>query len=243
MSRRVLLIGVGGASCSGKTTLAKHLREVLPNSLIIHQDDFAPPAEAIPFTQDQPAVQDWDDPPTCILWEDFRGTLTHVKRLGTLPPSHQSHDHLNEQVPVGVDEDSKSRWKSRFEQLKVVWVIVDGFVLYWDPIVRDALDVKMLLRVPRATLQQRREKRQTYVLQNPDDAAAGGVWVDPPNYFSRIVWPGYVKAHQGIFEDGDVENGRPLSGITLLEPLDGDMTDVFEAACKTIIDVYASTAS
>lgn len=92
------------------------------------------PAEAIPFTQDQPAVQDWDDPPTCILWEDFRGTLTHVKRLGTLPPSHQSHDHLNEQVPVGVDEDSKSRWKSRFEQLKVVWVIVDGFVLYWDPV-------------------------------------------------------------------------------------------------------------
>jgi hypothetical protein len=78
---------------------------------------------------------------------------------------------------------------------------------------------------------------------DPDDAAAGGVWVDPPNYFSRIVWPGYVKAHQGIFEDGDVENGRPLSGITLLEPLDGDMTDVFEAACKTIIDVYASTAS
>src|SRR6185437_12742895 len=52
---RVILIGVGcaffhlhvfvpteykhrGATCSGKTTLAKHLRSILPGSFIIHQD-------------------------------------------------------------------------------------------------------------------------------------------------------------------------------------------------------------
>jgi nicotinamide/nicotinate riboside kinase len=35
---RVVLVGVGGATCSGKTTLAKHLREILPDSFIIHQD-------------------------------------------------------------------------------------------------------------------------------------------------------------------------------------------------------------
>jgi len=39
---KVVLIGVGGATCSGKTTLAKHLRQILPGSFIIHQDDFAP---------------------------------------------------------------------------------------------------------------------------------------------------------------------------------------------------------
>lgn len=27
-----------GATCSGKTTLAKHLRRILPNSVIVHQD-------------------------------------------------------------------------------------------------------------------------------------------------------------------------------------------------------------
>ncbi|EEB95308.1 hypothetical protein MPER_05739, partial [Moniliophthora perniciosa FA553] len=35
---RVILVGIGGATCSGKTTLAKHLNRILPNSVIIHQD-------------------------------------------------------------------------------------------------------------------------------------------------------------------------------------------------------------
>lgn len=30
--------GYRGASCSGKTTLAKHLKAILPDSIIIHQD-------------------------------------------------------------------------------------------------------------------------------------------------------------------------------------------------------------
>jgi hypothetical protein len=30
-----------GASCSGKTTLAKHLHSILPNSVLLHQDDYA----------------------------------------------------------------------------------------------------------------------------------------------------------------------------------------------------------
>lgn len=54
MKTRVILLGIGyvrpatgctpnssvssGATCSGKTTLAKHLRRILPNSVIIHQD-------------------------------------------------------------------------------------------------------------------------------------------------------------------------------------------------------------
>lgn len=54
MKTKVVLVGVGfvfyilscaqshaifrGATCSGKTTLAKQLRTILPDSVIIHQD-------------------------------------------------------------------------------------------------------------------------------------------------------------------------------------------------------------
>ena len=54
MKTRVIMVGIGcvfsgrargvhlqsdrGATCSGKTTLAKHLRRILPNSVIVHQD-------------------------------------------------------------------------------------------------------------------------------------------------------------------------------------------------------------
>lgn len=57
---RVVIIAVGGATCSGKTTLAKHLNQILPGSVILHQDDFAPPAEKVPM-HPMYGVQDWDD--------------------------------------------------------------------------------------------------------------------------------------------------------------------------------------
>jgi len=86
VSKRVVLVGVGGPTCSGKTTLSKvsnapppstsrfdriahqlitrlrksqWLRQIIPNSVILHQDDFAPAVEQVPI---HPVhnVQDWD---------------------------------------------------------------------------------------------------------------------------------------------------------------------------------------
>ena len=60
MAPRVFIVAIDGASCSGKTTLAKHLQRILPNAVILHQDDFAPPQEQIPLHPVH-GVQDWDD--------------------------------------------------------------------------------------------------------------------------------------------------------------------------------------
>ena len=129
----------------------------------------------------------------------------------------------------------------------------------------DALDVRVFLRVPHDLLKRRREERQTYVLQSespsvcqarqtsqaasltrtdPDDAAAGGVWVDPPDYFDQIVYPGYIKAHEHIF-DGvgaeGVEMGdlRPewKDRLRVIRHADGaqGMARCFEDACGEIL--------
>lgn len=74
---------------------------------------------------------------------------------------------------------------------------------------------------------------------------AGGVWEDPPNYFDQIVYPAYVKAHEHIFEDGNVEKGMlretwGLGGKSLqvMRPLEGEeeMTKAFEKSCEVIIE-------
>jgi nicotinamide/nicotinate riboside kinase len=77
---------------------------------------------------------------------------------------------------------------------------------------------------------------------DPDDAAAGGVWTDPPKYFEQIVYPAYVKAHEQIFEAGDVEEGevRPewqAKGLQVLKPLEGsaEMSRCFEQSCGYIV--------
>jgi nicotinamide/nicotinate riboside kinase len=41
--RKALVVGVSGASSSGKTTLSRLLRDIFPNSFILHEDDFYKP--------------------------------------------------------------------------------------------------------------------------------------------------------------------------------------------------------
>lgn len=60
---------------------------------------------------------------------------------GEIPPDHYSHDHLNEQKEVSVNPDVIERWAKEFRVIeeerekggeKVIWVLLDGFLLYWD---------------------------------------------------------------------------------------------------------------
>ncbi|KAK8853338.1 hypothetical protein IAR55_004042 [Kwoniella newhampshirensis] len=226
LRKKLVIVGIGGASCSGKTLLAKHIRNALPaGATIIHQDDLCHPEEKVPYSSRYPDLQDWDDPDTCIEWPKFRSLLHEIRQSGNLP-SHASHDHLNKEVKVEVKAGVFERWKVELEKLskeqtgqgvELVWFIVDGFVLYYDDVLRS-----------------RREERQVYVLQ------PGGVWVDPPQYFDKIVWPGYLKAHDHVF-DG-VETG-PLKEewsrrLILLTPDEGEegMTTAFDKSCEAIVE-------
>ncbi|WWC72154.1 uncharacterized protein I206_106114 [Kwoniella pini CBS 10737] len=218
LKKRLVVIGIGGASCSGKTLLAKHIRRALPEGSNI-------PEDRVPYSAQYPELQDWDDPETCIMWPEFRSILSQIHQKGQ-HDAHASHDHLNKQVEVGIRSDIFARCTERFRSyiqeqkdlgIELVWYIVDGFVLYWD--------------------KTRREERQVYVLQH------GSVWVDPPNYFEKIVWPGYVKAHSQIFdgvETGPVKEewGPKGKGLHLVEPKDGEegMTSAFEQTCDAIME-------
>lgn len=66
-----------------------------------------------------------------------------IKKDGTLPAQHQSHDHLNKQVEVDVDHSVIDQAREGFQRIEddqrskgfeLVWFLVDGFVLYWDQV-------------------------------------------------------------------------------------------------------------
>ncbi|KAI0049889.1 P-loop containing nucleoside triphosphate hydrolase protein [Auriscalpium vulgare] len=243
---RVILVGIGGATCSGKTTLAKHLRGLLPNSFIIHQDDFAPPEATLPI---HPVmnVQDWDSAPTAIDWPRMRAFLRTVKRTAHIPADHHSHDHLNEQKEVPVEGSVAARWRAELaglqsaaeaaEGVRIVWGLVDGFLLYWDPEVVETLDARFFMRVPFEVLKQRREERAGYA------TAEGTFWRDPPGYFEGLVWPAYVDAHKDMFKDGDYERGQPsLERLVLIEPLGMSMSQVVERCCDELKSLVAAPA-
>ncbi|KAH8827963.1 hypothetical protein DL96DRAFT_1601043 [Flagelloscypha sp. PMI_526] len=238
---KVVLLGVGGATCSGKTTLAKHLNRILPNSVIIHQDDFAPPQELVPIHPIH-NVQDWDAAEGAIDWTRLITFLKTVKETGEIPPDHRSHDHLNVQKDVPIPEEVKDKWTTKFHsvikdreqtgQPKVVFGLVDGFLLYWHPEVIEQLDARIFLRVPHDVLKKRRHERHGY------HTAEGSLWRDPPHYWEQIVYPAYVDAHKGIFSDGDVEEGELLDPkrFYVVRPLEKTMGEIVDESCRLLVD-------
>ncbi|KAH9993201.1 P-loop containing nucleoside triphosphate hydrolase protein [Russula vinacea] len=245
---RVILVGIGGATCSGKTTLAKHLHNILPDSFIIHQDDFAPPEATLPV---HPTLgQDWDSAPTAIDWPRLRAFLRTVKRIARIPDDHSSHDHLNEQRPVPLGDSVAARYKAEIAAVqkevevasgaRVVWGLVDGFLLYWDQEVVDTLDAKVFLRVPYDVLKERRSERSGYATAEQMNIE-GAFWKDPPGYFEQLVYPAYMDAHRAMFTDADVEKGSPVvPSLVLIEPLQMSMDDIVTRCCEELVSVLKS---
>jgi nicotinamide/nicotinate riboside kinase len=69
--------------------------------------------------------------------------MKQVKSTGDIPPDHTSHDHLNEQKIIPISEEVENRWRTAFEALemvmkedgeRIVWGLVDGFLLYWNKV-------------------------------------------------------------------------------------------------------------
>lgn len=116
-------------------------------------------------------VQDWDDPDTAIDWPRLRAFLSSLRTdgLDAAAESYSSYDHLNSQASLPIPDAMEQQWKQKFDQFRrehdVVFVIVDGFIMFYDDEVVDQLDVKVMLRVPKQVLKSRRESRAVYALQ------------------------------------------------------------------------------
>ncbi|EFP75487.1 ribosylnicotinamide kinase [Puccinia graminis f. sp. tritici] len=238
----VLIIAIGGPTCSGKTTLAKNLQKVLPNSEILHQDDFAPKSEEIPIHPVH-GVPDWDDPRGAIDWSRLRKTIAQLK-TNTNEALPMTHDNLNTAAdPIDLDTHNYAGWVDRLKALKLPkrFIILDGFLLYWDRECVENYDLKFFVRESYDVLKERRRIRQTY------HTADGMTWKDPAGYWDQIIWPAYLLAHSHMFKEGAVETAAldrdswAGKDVVLLEPSKGDpgektISQFLETTLKAICD-------
>ncbi|KAI9765948.1 MAG: ribosylnicotinamide kinase [Candelina submexicana] len=240
-SAKAAIIGISGCSSSGKTTLSRLLREVLPNTFILHEDDFYRPEEQLPMKN---GLRDWD----CVEALDLDAmlrTLDYIHEKGAIPPDLESKEDQNESgdsgVPSSLIEELRSRVRQQItkdrsiDNVKPI-AIIDGFLLYGNKMeeVRTKLDIRLLLRVGYKKAKSRRERRSGYVTLE-------GFWEDPPGYVDKIVWPNYVQDHLFLFEGGDVEAEPDYKvleslGIQVQPRLDGDMAENLRWAVDVIKD-------
>jgi len=167
-------------------------------------------------------------------------------KKGILPVDYRSYDSFNETANVPVDDGIIAKWRLRSKQLaeehlekcgeKLVWAVVDGFLLYWDERIISSLDLRVFLRVPEEIAKARREARSYHTPE-------GDIWRDPPMYWEKVVWPAHVRAHRHIFKDEDVEKGDPNGKVKEMILFDSTATkvdDMLSAIMDKIFDFSAS---
>ncbi|KAG0204460.1 ribosylnicotinamide kinase [Mortierella sp. GBA30] len=215
---KIITIGLSGPSSGGKTTVSRYLKSILPNSTIVHQDDFYRPEAHIPLDP-KTGLANWDCP-EAIDFKSLIMTLEHVREHGQFP---EGFDSLEEKNPVGSNEKSTPIPQQVLDELKeeimgqipekekasTKFVILDGFILYVDEVLRRTLDVKFFLTAPYEVLKERRESRKGY-------ATLEGYWEDPPGYFDDVVWPNYLVYNAPF--------------VKLMEEIEsGEYTGIFDA--------------
>jgi len=238
-STKVCLLAISGPSCSGKTTLARLLRDAIQNgTFIIHEDDFYLEDKDIPKKEVSPGVllEDWD----CIESLDLDGFLAqlmYIKETGRLGPGFESKEDKNSVGQVDLDFERIQHLGGMLREMVVRMpgckvVIVDGFLLYPDAMaqIRDLFDVKLFLNSRYEVLKSRREARTGYVTLE-------AFWTDPPGYWDQIVWPNFVKDHAFLWEEGRSIKKDVVDklGINVMPAIaEGNMTECFAWACRSL---------
>ncbi|CAH0050203.1 unnamed protein product [Clonostachys solani] len=240
---KALIVSISGCSSSGKTTLARLLRDILPGTFILHEDDFYRPENELPSKN---GLLDWDCAGAIDI-PSMAESLAYIRQHAAFPPTLDSKEDQNSVGKCPVPDSLIAELKSRVASLlpsahplntkALQLCLLDGFLLYPPSMtpIQPFLDVKLFLRTEYAKAKARREARDGYV-------TIEGFWADPPGYVDDIVWPNYVEEHAWMFEDGNVEANYHLDilskeGIKVPTEagVDGDMGKTLEWAVDTIL--------
>ena len=176
-----VIIAIAGGSCSGKTTLARHLQHRLgaAEAMLIRQDDYYHDIRDRVEGDEMPNF----DVPEALDFALLAENLDALKKgQGVQLPNYDftTHQRIRATEPL----DAKP------------YTIVEGLLLLNDPVIREQADVSVYMRCPYETRFERRLAR--------DVAERGRTEEFVHHQFAQDVEPAHVKYIQPSMEFADI---------------------------------------
>uniref|UniRef100_A0A8C0XNN8 Nicotinamide riboside kinase 2 n=1 Tax=Castor canadensis TaxID=51338 RepID=A0A8C0XNN8_CASCN len=147
-----VIVGIGGVTNSGKTTLTNSLHKA-PNCCVIHQDEFFKPQDQIAVGED--GFKQWD-----VL-----ESLDMEAMLSTVQAWVKSPQKFARAHGVSVQSDASDTHI----------LLLEGFLIYSYKPLLDVYSRRYFLTVPYEESRQRRRTRK-YVVADPPGVFEGHVW-------------------------------------------------------------------
>lgn len=137
----MLLIGICGGSCSGKSTLVKALCEKLDNTSIIHLDDFFVGKSKINAQE----ITNWEDPNLYRL-DEYVNVINKIKCGETVEIEANSRESRHEGITSRIITPNN-------------YVIVEGFLTFYPSDIAKYFDKKIYMDIPVNEIIRRRYER------------------------------------------------------------------------------------
>lgn len=229
-----LVIGISGATCSGKTTLANAINRVISNSIVLNQDKY--------YWAENSSKHTLAKELNHINWElvsafDNEMLIMSIESNLTKTPDKYLPNTENDTILRKFDMMTKEyntipkkdalfgdvvqndvnikQLQALFEHLPKV-VIVDGILIFNHPEILNMCDLKVFVTLDYKTCLDRRKTRS----YDPTDGAG---------YFEKVVYPSYIN---------NLEEMKRLDGDNSIKYLNGgsDMLMNFKIIIKQIVN-------
>ncbi|XP_056407970.1 nicotinamide riboside kinase 2 isoform X2 [Hyla sarda] len=152
---RRIIIGIGGVTNGGKTTLTKRLIGALPNCCVVHQDDFFKLPDQIEVGED--GFKQWD----VITSIDMEAMVNTVTAWVENP------------VKFARSHGIALSCSSELDDVQIL--ILEGFLLYNHKSLADLCSERYYLSIPYEECKRRRSGRN-YTVPDPPGLFDGHVW-------------------------------------------------------------------
>lgn len=213
---QLYIVGIGGSSCSGKSSLTRHLANLLAWPVYsLAMDDFFVVDSLVPMGNflcspelrateprngkrhyKEKILEQHPDGSQLIQWSDWDSLdaidwpdyNSYISKLASLhsQPTDPAWIEALLAQPPFKKQNSITRSSPSFSTVTKIILIIEGFLIFHPRTNQHIFDTKLWLRLDYDTCRSRRQRLATIPTKE-------GLWDDPPGYFELAVWPRYIE--------------------------------------------------